>query len=185
MIIATAFNRLFAPCGDLCVESLKKYTALFPRHEFMAEIIPDDYPRPPSWYKVGMIRRLLRFGEQVVWIDADALIVGTADIAPMLSLSTLNIARDANGPNCGVMAWTPTKASEEALDRIDAGYERHKDDKWFEQSSLMEFIGELDVFYQPKHIWNAYLEDRCPETLILHFPGMAGDRLAAMKEASK
>jgi hypothetical protein len=52
----------------------------------------------------------------------------------------------------------------------------------------MTFVHTLDVFYQPKPIWNAYpnevagIHDVCDQTLIVHYPGMtAANRVAAMK----
>lgn len=189
MMLVTAFNRQIAPLGEMCAESMRKYCARFPHHKCEVFEIPDSYDRPPSWYKTQLLSNLLTYGERVMWIDADALIVGRAEIDGIVRDNTLNIAKDAHGINCGVMAWQPSAPAIHALTRMDQAFPRFKKHKWFEQAALMEFVDELDVCYQPKNVWNAYAKevdgggDVDEKTLVVHWPGCDFEtRLKAMQE---
>lgn len=179
MTIVTAFNQAFASVGEHCVKSLERYTLKFQHHKHEVHVIPQDYDRKPSWFKVTLLSNLLSYGNRVLWIDADAMIVGDRDIDLMVTDHMLNIARDRNGPNCGVMMWQPTPVAIQTLMRINSLYPQFKNHKWWEQGALMTFIDELEVFYQPKSIWNAYPKevdgkgDESDETLIIHYPGMS------------
>lgn len=189
MLIVTAYDQGFSRVGDLCAESLRRYCAKFPHHKNQVWMIPDGWDRGASWYKVDLLKNLLTYGETVLWVDADALLVGTRDLDAVVHDATLNIAKDDNGINCGVMAWRPSRTSIQALQRMDDGYGRFRDHPWAEQNVLMEFVDELDVFYQPKPVWNAYPEevdgggDVGDETMIIHWPGMSiEERLPYMQE---
>lgn len=188
MIITTAFNAKFAQIGEMCVDSIKRYCAAHPQTKHAIEIIPDDYPRPASWFKVGMIARLLPEHNFVLWIDADAMIVGGEDIEAMLAPVTLNICKDCNGANGGIVAWRNCAQSFEMLQRIEDSYERFKDGKWFEQHAIMELLPQIDFKMQPKEILNAYPvgvenpdANECSQ--IVHFPGMSIEqRIPLMKK---
>lgn len=183
MLILTAFNSAFSEIGSLCVQSLMRYCREHPEYRFVSCLIPDNYSRPPSWYKLELLKKHLPDHDFVLWIDSDALIVGSNDIKSLIKDATLNISEDKNGINCGVMAWKNCPESFKAIERMESMHEEHRDHPWFEQSALMTFVDELDVNLVPKHIFNAYQYDVCSETQILHFPGMGDGRLDAMKEA--
>ena len=179
--IITAYNESFAEIGDLCADSIERYQKLHPDIEIAVLPIARDYEREPSWFKVRAILRALQDTDCVLWIDADAMIVGTEDFRPQITNATLNICRDENGINCGVMAWQNCTEARESLERMEASYRVHP---WFEQSALMEFVDTINVHYLPKRMFNAYPGERTPETLICHWPGMPqADRLLAMKSA--
>lgn len=187
MLILTAFNSQYSEIGSLCVESLMRYCRERPEYRFVSHMIPDNYERPASWWKVGAIRRHLPDHDFVLWIDCDAMLVGDGDLMTLIDHdATINIARDENGWNNGVTCWRRCDEAFETLDHLEAGYEKHKDGPWFEQHVLMELEGKITVFEQPKTIWNAYPEeirggDLTEQTAIIHFPGMGDDRLAAMR----
>ncbi len=184
MTILTASNSAFAEAASLCISAAGRYCSTR-NIRLVREFIPDSYSRQPSWAKVQFIKRHLQFNDYVLWVDADAMIVGNHDLHALLAPATLNIAKDANGINCGVMAWRCCPQAFEALHRMDAAYERFRDDVWFEQKALMEFVDELDVHYQPKHIFNAYEDDACADTFIRHWPGMSmEERLPLMRAAA-
>lgn len=189
MLIVTAFNQSYAQIGSLCVQSIMRYCRDHPEYRFVSHLIPDDYARPASWFKLDLIKRYLPEHDSVLWLDADAVIVGKGDLKAIMKDATLNISKDANGPNHGVACWKSCHQSFDAIKRMNAAYEKHKDHPWFEQAALMEFIDELDVNYLPKEIFNAYGEgvtgesDVCEDTVIIHWPGCGEERTKYMEEA--
>ena len=189
LLILTAFNSAYAPLGTLCCQSISRYALNHPHVRFVSRLIPEDYPKPPSWKKVELIRQYLPDHSHVFWLDCDAMIVGKQDIMQVINPTvTLNIARDDNGWNNGVACWRNCPEAFTLLDKLEAGYAEHKDSPWFEQSVLHGLESEVDAHEVPKHIWNAYPEevtgggDQTKETLILHFPGMGEERLSVMQK---
>lgn len=189
--ILTAYNKAFANIGGICAHSIKKY-ASEQGLKYAIETIPDNYPRPASWAKVNLIRKHLKETDYVMWVDADALIIGEGKFETIIQPVTLNIAKDDNGINCGVMCWQNNSNSDDTLASMDGLYEKHKEDPWFEQRALMEIVGdehllpESEVYYQPKHLFNAYPGEQTADTLVLHFPGRptAEDRVVDMMRAA-
>jgi hypothetical protein len=189
--ILTAFNRAFHHIGSICAHSIKTYAAAQGLKAAVEEI-PEEYTRPASWAKVNLIRKHLRETDYVMWVDADALIIGTNDFKTIIEPVTLNISKDANGINCGVMCWRNDGQSDRILGAMDDLYERYQEDPWFEQRALMTIIeGEVllredNVYYQPKHLFNAYPGEQTAHTLVLHFPGMPTpeDRVEPMMNAA-
>jgi hypothetical protein len=181
-VIISAWNKAFEPVAKITKQWTQHYCKKkgIP-HSF--SLIPDDYPRPASWFKIEAIRSALHYYRQVLWIDADAYIDGAADIRDFLRPNILNIALDQNGINCGVMAWHSEKEAFRALERIYKAYPKFEDHPWFEQAALMEFVDELDYHEQRKVVFNAYPGEFTEETLIYHWPGMEPEaRLQAIQE---
>lgn len=171
-------------CGILAVRSIERYLTKYPQFHFAVESIPEEYGRPASWHKVESLLKHLPDHDYVLWMDADAMVIGNGNLRDLLGDTSLNIARDHHGPNHGVAAWKNCPESFYALERMKREYEKFKDHPWYEQSSLMEMESELKITYQPKHIFNAYQEDANSETIIRHWPGMLPhDRVPLMHQA--
>lgn len=172
MRIVTAFNKQFQRLGDNCCESLRRHCERNPEDTWQHYHIPAEFPYPPSFYKLNVILDSLSESQQVLWMDADSMVVGKRPMSEIVANTTLNISKDENGPNCGVMAWSQCAESFQALDRLLGLREQFKDHDWWEQGALNTFIDELAVNYVEKRIFNAYQEDQCGETQILHIPGI-------------
>jgi hypothetical protein len=184
MLILTATNRAMMECAFLCIRSVERYLTKYPQFHFAVEAIPEEYARPASWYKVPSILKHLPAHDFVLWLDADSMIVGDANLRDLLQDKTINLARDHHGPNNGIAAWKNCPEAFYALERMNREYEKWKEGPWFEQHVLMEMEGELQIGYQPKHIFNAYEEDANSETIIRHWPGMLPhDRVPLMLQA--
>jgi hypothetical protein len=183
MLIVTAFNRSAMECGIMCVRSIERYLARHPQYHLAVEAIPEDYERHPSWFKVEVLLKHIDDHDFVLWMDADSLLIGRQDIRNLLADTTVNLAKDKNGLNAGIMAWKNCSESMYALERMRREYEQWKDGPWFEQHVLMEMEGHIGMHFQDKRIWNAYYgEDVCDQTLIVHWPGMSmRDRLPQMQ----
>lgn len=187
MLILTAFNSAFSEIGSLCVQSIMRYCREHPEYRFVSSYIPDDYSLPPSWYKLGLIQKHLPAHDFVLWVDADALIVGSNDLLGLMSNeATINICEDSNGLNCGVVGWRNCPEAFELLTRLESMSSEFKDHPWWEQKALHTIVESdpeaVNVNLVPKEIMNAYEFDLCSKTQILHFPGMGDDRLEAMKK---
>lgn len=182
IILVTASDAALKPCRDICEQTLRRYCWVPGRTAFyFVRDIPDDYPAHPSWYKVGLIKRFLPAADYVLWLDADAMIVGDTDLARIIQPVTLNIARDNNGINCGVMAWKNCDQSFKVLEQLECLRPKFARHYWAEQAALMTFVDEIEVHYQPKHIWNAYPYrytrevggDETEATIIAHYPALS------------
>lgn len=184
MLILTGFNSSMLSCGTLCVRSIERYLTRHREFHFTVEAIPEDYDRPPSWHKVQSLLKHLPDHDFVLWTDADTIMMGNLNLRSILEDKTLNIARDKYGVNHGVAAWKNCPEAFWALETMNRGFESHSDHPWFEQSVLMEIESQIQIGYQPKHIWNAYPDDLHKDTQILHFPGISNrDRLPLMQQA--
>lgn len=199
LVICTAWNSAFSKLGELCSESVLQHIRRVESREgsgitFVSRLIPDDYPRAPSWFKLDLIRELLVDHPNVLWIDCDALLIDQGDIRECLSSDfILQISQDGNGINCGIMKWSGDSiATPTILNHVESLYEVFKDDKWWEQAALKKVIDD-DVIvgapcwwqFIPKHVFNAYTSDICPETRIVHYPGFSFDEKLKLMEAQE
>lgn len=189
VIILTAWDEAFSRIGKMSVDSTEKYcirTGMVHREA----VIPEDYDRHPSWFKVDLILEYLPKADYILWMDADTLLIDSRDIRDIIEDVPLNIARDANGENCGVMAWKNCEESLVKLHQINDAYEEFKDHKWWEQGIVQRLIRETPKcnqwwFHQPKQVWNAYTDELCPETRIIHYPGFSVYEKTKLMEAQK
>lgn len=152
--------------------------------------MPPTDGAPSSWGKIPLIHEHLKHDEFVLWIDSDALIVGEMDFRSLIQPTTLNISKDVNGINCGVMAWMNCQEAFDSLLRIQSMREQFKEHIWFEQAALMTFVDEINVTYLEKSVFNAYPEeasidfsDVSEQTQIIHWPGMSEDDRIPYMEA--
>jgi hypothetical protein len=190
LCIATASNQKVREWRDMCEESILRYCERYPETSHKVCDIPKDYRQAPGWFKIGMIAKLLPDFDYVLWIDPDALIIGDSDFTQIIQPRTLNIAKDKNGINVGVMAWRNCPQAFKALQDVEGSYPWFRRNPMNEQAALLLFIDHLRVYYQPKHIWNAYphpaswnVPDVTDETMVVHWPGTAEkDRAELMRE---
>ncbi len=183
ILIVTGANssQEFGEMAAISFQSVRRYAALHPQIR-VAKFFIEDPSGKHSWGKVPILLSLLQTADLVLWMDADALIIGKQDLAELCTgQHTLYISKDCNGINCGVMAWRRSREAIDALTRMQESRERLLDHIWFEQAALMEFVDELDVKYLPKEVFNAYEGEQTKDTLIMHWPGMENKaRLQAM-----
>lgn len=181
MLFLTAHDSAMVAMGDLLDESLDLYAYRMSAMrikppERQRRLIPPGYPKPASWFKVRAILDALPHHDYVWWIDADALITGNVGpYAIVNGKQTLYISSDANGVNCGVMAWRNCHESREALWRIYENYERFCGHPWWEQVALREFVDQLTVCHLEKRITNSGPDDTSADSFIYHVPGKGPD----------
>lgn len=157
--------------------------------------------RPPAWYKILAIKRLLETYDEVLQLDADLVIVdGSEDLtAPPEAWQAMvkHHTGDGEVPNTGV--WLCRKPMIPVLEEV------WKKDQWlmhgwWEQAAILELMGYQVI--QPTHLieatplyintrflencWNVHLWDRPqPERQKIQHATMYDDREATMKEWAK
>jgi len=179
LLILTASNRHCKRCRRICASAIALYCTSFPEIQYLSAELPDN--EHTTWSKLRLIEEKLVSCDYLLWIDPDALIIGRNDFRELIQPHTLNIAVDCNGINGGVMAWRNCPDSFDVLKRVHSLRPEFENRVWQSQSALASFIDEVDVFYQPKEIWNAYapevngVHDECADTMVLHWPGLQPD----------
>lgn len=156
-----------------------------------------DGTRPVSWYKIPMLLDLLLRYDEVLWLDADVVIVdGTADFdipADCLQAMVFHHTPDGEVPNCGV--WLMRKGIEpmlkEAWKQTDLIWAA-----WWEQSAILRLMGYAESArpckleqptewyrktYRLGNEWNSHPWDEHPQPKIRHAT-MYKDRLETMRQ---
>lgn len=162
--------------------------------------------RPPSWYKIPLLKELLADYDAAIWIDADAKVVAhhrniLDDADPSRPLwMVLHRAGDVMLPNAGVMV---AYSDPLLLDFFDAawGQTQYVDHPWWEQAAMLHLLGySID---RPGGLaspgpatrwtplvgwlgteWNSMPHDPHPHPYIRHFSGMPFlSRLEGMRAA--
>jgi hypothetical protein len=162
----------------------------------------DEAPRPASWMKVPILRRLVERYELVVWLDADVVIVdGRVDIASELDdehflFLAEHSKEDSQMPNAGVIMLRSGEQAAGFLDTLWA-MDRYVDHQWWENAAICELLGyELDpprpahqtpLLEQTKLIsprWNTIVGDGVRGARIRHFAGYKTRTRAALMLAA-
>ncbi len=182
------------------------FAAFAERHGYELHLFDADpaQDRPTSWRKVRLFQDLLGSYDEVLWIDADAVIVDdTLDIADALRPDHLmglaaHVTPEGEDPipNCGV--WLIRKDAT-VTEFLDAVWDSTQfiDHKWWENAAVLTLLGfEL----QPKvrlvrptpmwprvrllsTAWNSVPADPSPAPRIVHFAGMSHEeRLTGIRE---
>jgi hypothetical protein len=159
-------------------------------HLFDADPAPD---RPAPWGKIRLLQDLLGSYDEVLWIDADAVVVdSTDDITDSLSPDDLmalaaHVTPEGENPipNSGV--WLVRKDAT-ITEFLDAVWDSTQfiDHKWWENAAVLTQLGyELAPkvrLIRPTPMWsrvrflstswNSFPADPSPAPRIVHFAGM-------------
>jgi len=102
--------------------------------------------RPPSWSKVAMVRQLLKQYDDVLWVDADAVIVDDggdpADLLDRRRWLALVTHRYQGRilPNFGVFAIRRCRGARRLLDQLWAA-DQYLHHQWWENAALLDLLG--------------------------------------------
>lgn len=180
MTVLTASTQDFSQLTDIQKQSCI-LNGISPERHIVVPI-PEDYPRPSSWFKIRALIDHLRNHKSVLWMDADSMMlrkIPNLDLS--LGYNIVELAKDANGWNCGVMLWRNTPEAFEWLWRIYDSYDAFRHHPWFEQAAFHTMAEAI----KPKQLgkeWNVYEDDNLSiPGFILHLPAKSfEDRLAIM-----
>lgn len=177
--------------------TFQRYADLHGYELLVFEDVPRD--RPASWYKVsGMLQTLQDFDE-VLWLDADVLVLNPdedlAETVPGWAWQALVKHHTVDGevPNHGV--WFVRRPMTPVLEKI-WGMLQYLNHPWWEQAAGCELLGydpwqrpmqrlyDTDLyrhtFFLPLE-WNSQAEDRADEPRFSH-EAARQDRANMMRE---
>lgn len=131
---------------ELLDVALPTYKAFAHRHgyEMIVGERPEGFDFPPAWCKVPLLLRALEQYEQVVWFDADLVVVDPSEDFPALpeGVHVHSLVRhfeaDSEVPNSGV--WRVTRGCNILLAKI-MELEVFRSHGWWEQAALMTLMG--------------------------------------------
>jgi hypothetical protein len=147
--LATIGTGPLRPMLQLCVQTFYPYAE---RHGYDLVVGEgDSRGRPPAWGKVLLLRRLLDAYDEVLWLDADTMILDDEqDLAAELLPSDyqgLVAHEDALGarfPNTGV--WLLRGARARALLDVIWSREEFVHHEWWDNAAFMHVLGfDLDA----------------------------------------
>ena len=152
--LATIGSGPLAPVLALVAPTFEAYAR---RHGFQMVVGDGDSDgRPPAWGKVPLLRRLLDDVDEVLWIDADAVILDdsvdlTGEVAPDAYQALVrHVTHDGDVPNTGVW-FLRGQRGRELLDAVWRR-EEYSHHKWWENAAAMELLGySLDYPVQALH----------------------------------
>lgn len=140
-IVTLAVGEAFEELLQIALPSFHQFAD---RHGW--DLIVADVPntnRPPSWLKVPALVEALGTYQEVLWLDADTVIVDpTEDLEVSRCWQALveHRTRDGDVPNCGV--WYVTRPMRTILTAMwEEG--RHVNHPWWEQGALVERMGYI------------------------------------------
>lgn len=188
------------PCAELLEIALPGFRSYADRHGYELMVF-DDIPasRPASWFKVRALIQALRDHDEVLWLDADIVIVDDSeDLADHVSAGAWQAmvahhTPDGEVPNHGV--WFCRQPMSEVLDRIWAMTE-YLHHPWWEQAAGMRLLGydpncRPTVFHGPTELyertcflpveWNSHRDDEADQPRFWHAT-VRGDRAALMRK---
>lgn len=172
-------------------------------HLYDTNPAPPD--RPPSWGKVLLLQQLLSRYDEVLWIDADAVVLDdtrdiTDDLEPgdlMGLVAHVTPEGDDPIPNSGVWLLRNDPAVIDFLDEVwdCTGFIDHK---WWENAAVLQLLGyqlqprvrledPAPLWFRTRLLsteWNSVPPDPHPSPRIVHFAGMSHEeRLHGIRQA--
>jgi hypothetical protein len=105
-------------------------------------MLPQSYDRPPSWWKIPHIMQLLKDYDEVLWVDADMVIIDHSEdlnVPPGYWQAMVeHHTPDGDVPGCGF--WLLRRAMVPYLDAI-WGKREFIEHPWWEQRAVMQLMG--------------------------------------------
>jgi len=175
MQVISAHTSSYEPLAYLLKKSADKYGI-----HIKQTVIPSNFDRPSSWFKIPYLIEQLKKNPQVLWVDCDCLFTNRL-VGPTLKDSSkfLGIAADPNGINCGVMLWHSTEAAFNLLNEVwhARSFLYHR---WWENAALHSKVKSEDYELIDKTLYNAYPinypgcpSDKTSQSMICHLPGLS------------
>lgn len=190
------------PHAELLEIALPSFRAFAERHGYDL-FIPDKVgeSRPPSWWKVPALLKLLKGGyDLAVFFGSDLVVVDGRDDfdfpAGYWQAVVAHDTGDGQVPNCDMWLTRP-----EMIPWLEQAWEltEYNFHGWWEQAAILKLMGyEPDPRYRPMRLvepselyhrtrlldkgWNAHVWDRAkPERIRIQHATMYQDRAAIMR----
>ena len=98
---------------------------------------------PPSWWKVPLLRAALEVYDEVLWLDADIVIVDDRDDIELRRGAWQAMVEHRTGdgcvPNLGV--WYVRRRMRTVLDQVWKMRGTYADHPWWEQAAMLDLLG--------------------------------------------
>lgn len=165
------------PHAELLEIAKPSFEAFAERHGYEI-VIPQGVSgdRPISWLKIPILIESLKSYEEILWVDADMVIVDPSEDVPVPPGYWQGLARhhttEGEIPNCGL--WFLRQPMLPVLEMI-WGMTDYISHGWWEQSAMLTLLG-YDPFERPVYLheptelyektyflnsgWNLHLRDR-------------------------
>lgn len=132
------------PFADLLEIARPSFQAFADRYGWkLLKARPPKIEGPASWLKLPIISKALLSFDQVLWLDADTLIVDDRDDLELpegySQAFVEHRTRDGRVPNCGV--WLVGRPMFPVLARLWEMRDRYLNHVWWEQAALCELLG--------------------------------------------
>jgi hypothetical protein len=163
--VITAYTDNYKSLFDYTSKSLISYCERN-GYDFEGYLIPKEYTKLPSFYKIELLLKDLKDYDYVLWIDVDALIIRPDFKLESLFKNDRNlyISNTINFVNCGVMMFRKSEWSVNFLTDVkDYDVEKNiynisRIDGWWEQAIIHDFfLSGRYATYHNVHIVNQTL----------------------------
>lgn len=161
---------------ELLEIALPSFHQFADRHGYETIVADVECERPPSWHKVPAIRGCLMEYDEVLWVDADVVIVDSSeDLSVPADAWQAMVAHHTNCgevPNLGV--WLVRRPMLPILDRIWT-MTQYLDHGWWEQAAMCDLLGyrewplrrtlqsiPVDLYARTHFldpVWNVHIQD--------------------------
>jgi hypothetical protein len=200
--IVSAFNEYHLKLHEVSKKSINYFCALSGVScEFFR--IPNDFERPPAWYKIKVILDAIKkYDGYIVWMDADSVIHNNdVSIESYLDKNKFYIVKDFNQINTGFFIVKSCKEIVDFFEKVWSLVE-YIDHIWWEQAAIIHlydnnylkcqsFTKELDqdifnsypiAYYEKGEKAKGCISEK---SFTCHFPSLPLDlRLSLMKKYS-
>ena len=130
------------PHVDLLAIALPSFREFADRHDYELIIADVDSRRPPSWRKIPALKAALDLHDEVLWIDADTVIIDPSEDLEVpgdaWQAMVAHHTNDGEVPNCGV--WLVRQPMQEILSTVWTTT-AHLNHPWWEQRVVVELMG--------------------------------------------
>jgi galactosyl transferase GMA12/MNN10 family len=130
----------FAAMLDVALPSFEAFAERHGYDLLIPATVPDD--RPPSWQKIPLLTEALDDYAEVLWVDADAVIIDDADDVdvPARYWQALVAHRTFDGEVPGAGFWFLRRPMLPVLERM-WGMTQYLHHGWWEQAALADSMG--------------------------------------------
>jgi hypothetical protein len=114
------------------------------RHGYELHVAqPKPLELPPSWWKIPILRAALESFDEVLWVDADVVIIDDYEDLPVRSGAWQALVEhhtaDGHVPNLGV--WYLRQPMKDVLGGIWKMRQQYAESPWWEQTAMLDLLG--------------------------------------------
>lgn len=139
------------PFEEVLAASLPTFRAFAKRHGYTIVFGNEEHAkgRNPSWARVPMFEKYLGVFDEVLWLDADCVILDDSEDVPLPDDCWQAMLDSFLGPNVGVWKMRACAKSRCFLTSVWAEGEPWAHEMWWDNSAALKVFGyDMDLFFQ-------------------------------------